>query len=101
MKLEGKKAIVTGANRSIGQAIAIAFAREGADVLISYRSDEVGGKSTVQAIQESGRKAWAIAADFSSERGIRDFYEQALAHLGKIDILGSPQQVMLRRQYSH
>ncbi len=87
MKLEGRKAVVTGANRSIGRAIAIAFAREGADIVISYRSDEEGGRSTVQAIEALGRNAWAFAADFSNDRGVRDFYEQVLAHLGKIDIL--------------
>jgi NAD(P)-dependent dehydrogenase (short-subunit alcohol dehydrogenase family) len=87
MKLKGKKAVVTGANRSIGQAIAVAFAREGADVVISYRSDEKGANSTVQMIQELKQDAWAVAADFSTETGIRDFHENSLKRLGRIDIL--------------
>jgi len=87
MKLSGKKAIVTGANRSIGQAIAIAFAKEGADVVISYRSDEKGAKKTVAAIEKSGQKAKAIYADFSKIEGIKSLFDQALDVLGEIDLL--------------
>ena len=50
MKLQGKKAIVTGASRSIGQSIALALAKEGADVVISYRSNEKGFKKTVAKV---------------------------------------------------
>lgn len=87
MKLRGKKAIVTGANRSIGQAIAVAFANEGADVLISYRSDEEGANKTIAAIKEVGRHAEALYADFSDFDSIHQFFEQAIKSLGQIDIL--------------
>lgn len=64
MKLKGKKAIVTGANRSIGQAIPVAFAKEGADVFISYRSDEEGARKTVDAIEHfGGRLAYTVTLE--------------------------------------
>lgn len=87
MKFLGKKAIVTGANRSIGRAIAIAFAQEGADVVISYRSDEKGAKQTVSNIEQLGRSGKCFFADFSKTEGVREFFQQALDYLGHIDIL--------------
>lgn len=87
MKLLGKKAIVTGANRSIGKAIAITFAKEGADVVISYRSDEKGAKETTNAIEQLGRLGIGFFADFSQTEGVRHFFHQALDYLGCVDIL--------------
>ena len=87
MKLMGKKAIVTGANKSIGRAIAIAFAEEGADVVISYRSDEKGGAETIQLIQKKGRLGHALHADFIETVAIEHFFKQAIDFLGHIDIL--------------
>ena len=87
MKLSGKKAIVTGANRSIGQAIAIAFAKEGADVCISYRSDEEGAQKTVQAIKETGHRAEAVHADFSEPGQVEKVFVKALDFLESVDIL--------------
>lgn len=87
MKLLGKKAVVTGANRSIGRAIAIAFAKEGADVVISYRSDEKGADKTISDMEQFGRLAKCFFADFSQTDGIQQFFRQALNYLGHIDIL--------------
>lgn len=87
MKLLGKKAIVTGANKSIGKAIAIAFAKEGADVVISFRSDKLGAKNTVHTIEQAGGTAACFFADFSTTEGVKLFFTQALAYLGRIDIL--------------
>lgn len=87
MKLLGKKAIVTGANKSIGRAIALAFAEEGADVVISYRSDERGGIETAQAIHNKGRLCQALHADFIESIAIGHFFEQAIDFLGHVDIL--------------
>lgn len=87
MRLPGKRAIVTGANKSIGRAIALAFAEEGADVLISYRSDEKGGIETAEAIQNKGRLSKALHADFVESVAIEHFFEQALDFLGRVDIL--------------
>ncbi len=87
MKLAGKKTIVTGANRSIGQAIALAFAKEGADVVISYRSDKEGAESTINEIEKMGRKGKAIFADFSQQGGVQEFFKSAVDFLKSIDIL--------------
>ena len=86
MRLLNKKAIVTGANKSIGRAIAIAFAEEGADVVISYRTDEKGGAETCEVIQSKGRLV-AIHADFIEVETIEHFFQQAVDFLGHIDIL--------------
>ncbi|KTD70811.1 SDR family NAD(P)-dependent oxidoreductase [Legionella tucsonensis] len=87
MDFKEKKIIVTGANRSIGQRIAIAFAEQGADVVISYRSDTKGAKETVQAIKATGRNAKAFYADFSKMEHVSTFAEQAIGYLGDVDIL--------------
>ena len=87
MNFLNKKVIVTGANRSIGQSIAIAFATEGADVVISYRSDKEGADATVRAIQEQGRKGLALYSDFSEMKNVAVFANQAIAYLGRVDIL--------------
>src|SRR4051812_13460110 len=87
MRLLGKKAIVTGANRSIGKAIATAFAKEGADVVISYRSDETGAKDTIRAVKKLGRSGECLFADFSTTEGVKIFFQQAIEYLGRVDIL--------------
>lgn len=87
MNFKGKKIIVTGANRSIGQKIALAFAEQGADVVISYRSDAKGAEETVHAIKEMGRESIAFYADFSNMDNVGFFAQQAIEHLGHVDIL--------------
>ncbi len=87
MKLEGNRAIVTGANRSIGRAIALLFGEEGADVVISYRSDKQGALEVVETLQAMGRKAAAYHADFSSADGVKRFFDEANGFLGGVDIL--------------
>lgn len=87
MKLLNKKAIVTGANRSIGKAIATAFAQQGADVVITYRFDEKGALETVSEIQKSNRLGKAICSDFSQAEAAIPFFDKALDFLGCLDIL--------------
>ncbi len=87
MQFLNKKVIVTGANRSMGQAMAIAFAKQGADVAISYRSDQVGAKETLEAIKTAGRQAWAFYSDFSTIENVAAFAKQAIAALGQVDVL--------------
>jgi NAD(P)-dependent dehydrogenase (short-subunit alcohol dehydrogenase family) len=87
MRLLGKKTIVTGANRSIGKAIALAFAKEGADVVISYRSDQTGALEVADEIKKLGRQAEAIFADFSIASGVDQFFDLAVDFLGEIDVL--------------
>lgn len=83
MKLQNKKAIVTGASGSIGQAIAIGLAKEGAEVVISYRSDEEGAQETLKSLHNGH----AIYADFSQPDGPENFLKEAAEKLGSIDIL--------------
>ncbi|KTD43175.1 SDR family NAD(P)-dependent oxidoreductase [Legionella parisiensis] len=87
MDFKEKKVIVTGANRSIGQRIAMAFAEQGADIVISYRSDATGAEETVQAIKAMGRNANAFYADFSKMDHVVTFAEQAIRFLDGVDIL--------------
>ncbi|MDX3772977.1 2-dehydro-3-deoxy-D-gluconate 5-dehydrogenase KduD [Chromatiaceae bacterium AAb-1] len=84
--LSGKTALVTGASRGLGQAIAVALAAAGAEVLCaSSRID--GTAATLKLIQSAGGKASALAADLSDEASVRQLAEDALASAGKIDIL--------------
>lgn len=87
MKLAGKKVIVTGANRSIGKAIALLFAKEGAELVISYRSDKKGTEEVLEYIQKTGGKARAFYADFSTHEGVEQFYRECIRVLGHVDIL--------------
>src|ERR1700757_147265 len=65
-KLSGKKAVITGADSGIGRAVAIAYAREGADILIAYLNEDDDAKETQRLVEEAGRKAILIAGDIGS-----------------------------------
>lgn len=87
-RLEGRKALITGGDSGIGRAVAIAFAREGADVAINYLpSEEEDGKETVRQIIETGQKAVAIPGDITDEIFCKKLVKQAAYALGSIDIL--------------
>jgi NAD(P)-dependent dehydrogenase (short-subunit alcohol dehydrogenase family) len=86
-KLTGRKAIITGADSGIGKAVAIAFAREGADVLISYLNEEEDAKETAGYIEKEGRKAILVPGDISNEEHCKQIVEKALQEFGGIDIL--------------
>ena len=86
-RLEGKKAVITGGDSGIGRAVAIAYAREGADVLISYLEEDDDAQETVRLIEEAGRKAVAMAGDISSADHCRAIIDRAVNELGGIDIL--------------
>jgi 3-oxoacyl-[acyl-carrier protein] reductase len=86
-KLEGKIALVTGSSRGIGRGIALAFAREGADVAVNYRRDEAAAQETVRAIEGMGHKAVAIRADVSDWPQVQAMVERSLAHFGHLDIV--------------
>src|SRR5580692_12169854 len=86
MKLEGRVAIITGAASGIGRASAIAFAREGARVVVADRNDEAG-KATVAAIAAKGLEAHFIAVDVSREADIQRMVEETVARWGGMDIL--------------
>jgi NAD(P)-dependent dehydrogenase (short-subunit alcohol dehydrogenase family) len=86
-RLDGKKAIITGADSGIGRAVALAFAREGADVLISYLSEDDDATQTKRLVEEAGRKAVLAAGDIQHPAHCRKIVEQALSELGGLDIL--------------
>jgi NAD(P)-dependent dehydrogenase (short-subunit alcohol dehydrogenase family) len=86
MRLEGKTALITGAGRGIGQATAILFAREGADV-VATDLDLSEAEGTAMAVRKIGRKAIAIAADIAKPDQVNDMVDQAVDAFGRIDIL--------------
>jgi NAD(P)-dependent dehydrogenase (short-subunit alcohol dehydrogenase family) len=87
-RLEGRTALVTGGDSGIGRAVAIAFAREGADVVITHlKEEEDDAKATVAVLRAAGRKARSVATDFSDGSAARRVVEQAIEELGHLDIL--------------
>ncbi|AGF72436.1 SDR family oxidoreductase [Corynebacterium halotolerans] len=88
-KLEGKATIVTGGDSGIGRAVAIAFAREGADVLISYLNEEEDAQEVARLVEEAGRKAVLVPGDLSDPAHCRSVIEKAVQEFGKIDVLVS------------
>ncbi len=87
MKLEGKKAIVTGGSRGIGKAIALMYAKEGADVLVNYHSNDAAAKETCAQIEALGRKAVAVAADVANYASAQNMVEECVNQLGGVDIV--------------
>jgi NAD(P)-dependent dehydrogenase (short-subunit alcohol dehydrogenase family) len=86
-KLRGKKALITGGDSGIGRAVAIAFAREGADVAISYLNEHEDAEETKKQVEEAGRKALMLSGDIKSEEFCRTVVAKTVAELGGIDIL--------------
>jgi NAD(P)-dependent dehydrogenase (short-subunit alcohol dehydrogenase family) len=87
-RLVNRKALITGGDSGIGRAIAIAFAREGADVVINYLpSEEIDGQKTLEILKETGQKAIAIPGDITNENFCKNLVMQAVEELGSIDIL--------------
>ena len=87
-KLSGRKALITGGDSGIGRAVAIAFAREGADVAISYLEEEESDAETViDLIKAEGRIGVALPGDISDEAWCRNMVEMAVSDLGGLDIL--------------
>ncbi|PKA42227.1 glucose 1-dehydrogenase [Rhizobium sullae] len=86
-RLLEKKAIITGADSGIGRAVAIAFAREGADVLISYLNEDEDARETQRWVEKAGRKAVIVPGDIQSSKHCRTIIERAASEFGGIDIL--------------
>ncbi len=95
--LASRTALVTGASRGIGKAIALALAEAGANVAVNYRERKAEADQTVKAIQALGRRAAAFQADVSNARAVAGLIEQAQAALGPIDILVNNAGIALRR----
>jgi NAD(P)-dependent dehydrogenase (short-subunit alcohol dehydrogenase family) len=87
-RLEGKAAIITGGDSGIGRAVALAFAREGADVMISYlEEEETDAQETARVVEEAGKKAIKVPGDISEESQCQALVQRAVEVFGKIDVL--------------
>jgi 3-oxoacyl-[acyl-carrier protein] reductase len=86
-KLTGKSAIVTGASRGIGRAIAIALAQEGAKVAVNFAGSEEKAAETVRMIEEAGGEAFAIRASVSSQEDVKQLVDGTMERFGSVDIL--------------
>lgn len=86
-KLTGKKAVITGGDSGIGRAVAIAFAREGADVLVSYLNEHDDAKDVARLVEEAGRKCVLVSGDLSDPNHCREVISRAVDEFGNIDVL--------------
>jgi NAD(P)-dependent dehydrogenase (short-subunit alcohol dehydrogenase family) len=86
-RLAGLVALITGGDSGIGRAVALAYAREGADVVIAYLENDGDAAETRRLVEESGRSARAIRVDVGNERECTDLVEQAIRAFGRLDVL--------------
>jgi NAD(P)-dependent dehydrogenase (short-subunit alcohol dehydrogenase family) len=86
-RLTGKKALITGGDSGIGRAVALAFAREGADVLISYLNEDDDAQETARVVAKAGRACIAVPGDIGQESHCRELVQRALGEFGGLDIL--------------
>ncbi len=86
-KLQGKAAVITGGDSGIGRAAALAFAREGADVLISYLDEHSDAEETVHVVEKEGRRCIPVAGDIGDEEHCGRIVQRAMDEFGRLDIL--------------
>jgi len=86
-KLAGKAAVITGGDSGIGRAVAIAFAREGADVLISYLNEHEDARDTAKYVEEAGRRCVLVAGDLADRAHAKTIIPKAVEEFGKVDVL--------------
>ncbi len=86
-RLAGRVAVVTGAASGIGEAIAIAFAREGADIVVADLADETRAGRVLSSVADHGRRVLFVRTDVADEASVNAMAEKALAHFGRVDIL--------------
>jgi NAD(P)-dependent dehydrogenase (short-subunit alcohol dehydrogenase family) len=96
-RLTGRAAIITGGDSGIGRAVAIAYAREGADVLIAYLSEDEDARDTAKYVEEAGRKAVLVRGDVSEPQHCRDIVARAVEEFGRVDILVSNAAYQMNR----
>ncbi len=98
-KLAGKVALITGGDSGIGKAVAIAYAREGADVAISYLSEEEDAQDTKRWVEEAGQRALLLPGDISDETQCQRLVEETVGELGRLDILVNNAAFQMARQH--
>lgn len=100
-RLAGKKAIITGGDSGIGKAIAIAFAREGADVVINFLANEElkDAKDTAKLVEQAGQKAVLVKGDIKKEKTCKKIVAQAVKEFGRIDILVNNAAFQMAREH--
>ena len=86
-KLDGKVALITGGDSGIGRAVAVLFAREGADIAVAYLTEHADAKVTKAAVEAEGRRCILISGDVSQRNHCRDAVERTVKELGRLDIL--------------
>jgi NAD(P)-dependent dehydrogenase (short-subunit alcohol dehydrogenase family) len=86
-RLQDRVAVITGADSGIGRAVALAFAREGADVIIGYLENHDDARETVRVVEDAGRKALAMACDIGNDANCQKLIHGAVERFGRIDIL--------------
>lgn len=86
-RLSGKVAVVTGASKGIGAAIARAYGSEGASVVVNYRSDKAGAEAVVEDIQKSGGKAIAVEGDLAKRSAVQKLFAETKRAFGQVDVL--------------
>src|SRR5687768_4467610 len=86
-KLDGKVALITGGDSGIGRAVAIAFAKEGADVAVSYLNEHGDAKETMALVEEHGRRCLLVAGDIGDEKFCQGLVKQTVHELGQLDVL--------------
>jgi glucose 1-dehydrogenase len=99
MRLKDKVAVITGSSRSIGRAIALGYGREGAKVVVNYRSDKGAADSAVAEIEAMGSEAIAVQADTSSSSDVEALMAAAVSHFGRIDILVNNAAILIRTPF--
>lgn len=86
-KLENKIALITGSDSGIGKASAIAFAKEGAKVVVTFHNDEEGAQQTLKEVEAAGSEGLVVKVDVSEEKEVESMFDKALKKFGQIDIL--------------
>ncbi|WP_137173889.1 glucose 1-dehydrogenase [Massilia sp. HP4] len=86
-RLQDKATVITGGDSGIGRAVALAFAREGADVLISYLDEHDDAQETARLVEEAGRRAILVPGDIADRAHCRSIIDKAVAEFGRIDVL--------------
>ncbi len=97
-RLAGKVAVITGADSGIGRAVAIAYAREGADVVIAYLNEHDDARETRSWVEKAGRKALVLAGDLSQAQACRELIAATVQEFGRVDVLVSNAAYQMSRE---